>query len=324
MYLDNIERKLVNLVQRAFPLHEEPFAVLGTTIGISGDAILQHMQRLKTQGVIHELGPVLDARRLGYQATLVAMMVTTGEIERAASIISSHPGVSHCYEREHRFNLWFTLALPAQTAVPDEISMLNKTIRAEHVINLPPLKLYKIGAYFDMAGDGWHAPSSKKSSLPGEVRLSTVDRAVIEQVQDGLPLVERPFDPMAATAGLNTDEFLKVCQSLQERGVLRRMSASINHIGVGFSANAVVCWKVPRDLVEITGRKIASFNEVSHCFERKTDHLWDYNLYAVIHSQSREACQDVVSQICKQTGLNEYVSLFSGREFKRSRVRYMV
>ena len=175
-----------------------------------------------------------------------------------------------------------------------------------------------------MAGDGWHAPVSKKSSLPGEVRLSTVDRAVIGQLQHDLPLVERPFDSMAATAGLNTDEFLKVCQSLQERSILRRMSASINHIGAGFSANAVVCWKVPPDLVEITGRKIASFNEVSHCFERQTNPLWDYNIYAVIHSHSREACQDIVNQICIQTGLNDYVSLFSGREFKRSRVRYSV
>lgn len=324
MYLDDIDRKLFNLVQREFPLHREPFATLGAKIGISSDEVLRRVQSLKTQRIIYEISPVFDARRLGYKATLAAMMVTPENLERVAEVISRHPGVSHCYEREHRFNLWFTLALPAEVNIQNELKRLSDLVGAEYVLNLPPLKLYKIGAYFDIAGNGWHAPVSKSSTLPKGIKLSSVDRAVINQLQQDLPLVERPFEPMAAAVGLDTDQFLRECQSLQERGLMRRFSASINHIGAGFVANAMVCWMVPPDSIESTGRKMAAFTEVSHCFERQTSPLWKYNLYTVIHSRSRETCQDIIRKICKETGLNEHVSLFSRREFKKSRIRYSV
>ena len=324
MYLDDIDRKLINLLQREFPLHKEPFTTLGAMISISSDAVLRRIQRLKTQGIVYEISPVFDARRLGYRTTLAAIMVTPENLERAAEVISRHPGVSHCHEREHRFNLWFTLALPAEVDIQNELTRLNDLVRAECVLNLPPLKLYKIGAYFDIVGDGWHTPVSRSSTLPKGIKLSSVDRAVINELQQDLPLVERPFESMAAAVELDTDQFLRECRSLQERGLVRRFSASINHIGAGFVANALACWMVPPDLVESAGRKMATIREVSHCFERQTSPLWKYNLYTVIHSRSRETCQGIIRQICKETGLNGYVSLFSRREFKRSRIRYSI
>ena len=324
MYLDDIDKRLLNLVQREFPLHEEPFAILGAKTGISSHEVLRRIQRLKRQGIVYEISPVFDVRRLGYKATLVATAVTPENLERAAEVISGHPGVSHCYEREHRFNLWFTLALPAEADTQNELTRLSRQAEAEHTLDLPPLKLFKIAAYFDMVGDGWHTPVSKSSVLPKGARLSPVDQAVINQLQQDLPLVERPFEPMAAAVGLDTDQFLGKCRALQKRGLMRRFSASINHIGAGFIANVLVCWMVPPDLVESTGRKITTFREVSHCFERQTGPSWKYNLYAVIHSHSRETCQGIISQIGKETGLNAPLTLFSRREFKRSRIRYSV
>lgn len=321
--MDDIDKKLLNLLQREFLLYREPFAILGDKTGISGDEVLERIQRLKTNGIVYEISPVFDPRRLGYKATLVAMMVTPENLERAAEVISKHPGVSHCYEREHRFNLWFTLALPAETDTQNELTRLSDLVCAEHTLNLPPVKLFKIGAYFDVLGDGWHTPVRMSSTLPKRVKLSSVDRAVINKLQQDLPLVERPFEQMAAV-GLDTDQFLRKCQALQERGLVRRFSVAINHVGVGFIANALVCWIVPPHLVESSGRKFATFKEVSHCFERQTSPLWKYNLYTVIHSRSREACQGIIRQICKETSLNEYVSLFSRKEFKRSRIRYQV
>ena len=324
MYLDDIDRKLLNLVQREFPLHREPFTILGTKIGISGDEVLRRIHRLKTQRIIYEISPVFDIRRLGYQATLAAMMVTPENLERAAEVIIRHPGVSHCHEREHRFNLWFTLALPAEVDIQNKLTELSDLAHAECTLNLPSLKCYKIGAYFDMVGDGWNTPVSRNSALPKRDELSSVDRAVINGLQQDLPLAERPFESMAAAVKMDTDQFLKECRSLQERGLLRRFSASINHTGTGFVANALTAWMVPADLVENTGKKIAAFREVSHCFERQTSPLWKYNLYSVIHSRSRETCQGIIEKICQETGVTEHVSLFSRREFKRSRIRYSV
>lgn len=324
MYLDDIDKKLLNLMQREFPLHREPFITLGTKVGISDDEVLRRIHRLKTQRIIHEISPVFDIRRLGYQATLAAMMVTPENLERATEAIIRHPGVSHCHEREHRFNLWFTLALPAEVDIQNILTELSDLAHAECILNLPSLKCFKIGAYFDIGGDGWHIPASGNSALPKRVKLSSVDRAVINELQQDLPLVGRPFESMAAAVGMDTDQFLKECRSLQEHGLLRRFSASINHIGIGFVANALTGWMVPADLVEDTGKKIAAFREVSHCFERRVSPLWKYNLYSVTHSRSRETCQGIIEKICQETGATEHVSLFSCREFKRSRVRYTV
>ena len=40
------------------------------------------------------------------------MEIEADRLEKVAQHINMHPGVSHNYEREHQFNLWFTLAVP--------------------------------------------------------------------------------------------------------------------------------------------------------------------------------------------------------------------
>ena len=77
-------------------------------------------------------------------------------------------------------------------------------------------------------------------------------------------------------------------------------------------------------MLEIIGRKLASLPEVSHCYERKTNPLWQYNLFAMIHSHTREACQEIASKVSRETSLTDYVLLFSTKEFKKVRNKYLV
>jgi DNA-binding Lrp family transcriptional regulator len=105
---------------------------------------------------------------------------------------------------------------------------------------------------------------------------------------------------------------------------MRRFGAAINHKQVGFKANAMACWIVPSDMVDDIGRKLASLREVSHCYERKTNPLWSYNLFAMIHGHTREVCQEIASKISDETGIRGYILLFSTREFKKVRIKYQV
>ena len=105
MHLDSIGKKLLNLVQVEFPLTKEPYADLGLQLGIDRDEVIYHIEQLKTKGVIRQISPVLDARSLGYQTTLVAMRVAETQLDKAGQLIGEHPGVSHGYERDHYFNL---------------------------------------------------------------------------------------------------------------------------------------------------------------------------------------------------------------------------
>jgi DNA-binding Lrp family transcriptional regulator len=129
---------------------------------------------------------------------------------------------------------------------------------------------------------------------------------------------------MSAQLGMDVDDLLVQCQLLKQRGIIRRFGAAINHRQAGFQANAMTCWMAPPSMVDIAGQKLASLREVSHCYERKTNPLWQYNIFAMIHGHSREGCREIADKMTCETGLIDYVQLFSTKEFKKTRVKYLV
>ena len=327
MTLDETDRRLVNLVQAEFPLAAEPFAALGLEVGIDAARVIQRIDNLKAKGVLRYIGPLFDARSMGYQTTLVAMRVQEHRMEEASQVIGRHPGISHAYQREHRLNLWFTLALPSGIDMGSEVRRLGDVLGAQAVVELPALKLFKLRAYFDATGGDMPAPLNEATvglSADKSAELSPMDRAVINELQQDLSLVARPFDSMSARLGLDTNQFLAGCQTLLRRGTMRRYSAAVRHASLGLAANAMVCWLVPAAMVEAAGRRLATLAEVSHCYERWADPQWPYNLYAMMHGRTREACRDIAAEVLRQCGLNDYVMLFSRRELKKARVKYLV
>ncbi len=327
MHGDDLDKRLINLIQSSFSLTEKPYADLGRQIGIDGDEVLFRIERLKAEGIIRQIGPVLDARRLGYQTTLVAMRVLETKLDKAEQLIAEHPGISHGYQREHHFNVWFTMAVPSTADMDAKVRQLTEPIEAEALFPLPAVRLFKIGTYFDMVGDSQEtagALTPPGGALPDRVELSQTDRLVVNELQQDLPLVPTPFSDMAARLGMDERNLLAQCQSLLQRGIIRRFSASVNHRKAGFMANAMTCWVAPADTVAAAGRELACLREVSHCYERKTNPLWPYNLFAMVHGHTREACENTVSEISRRIGLADPVLLLSTKEFKKKRVKYLV
>jgi len=327
--LDNIDSKLLSIIQAEFPLNREPFSALGHRLGVSGDEVVHRIAGLKAKGIIRLIGPVFNPRRLGCQTSLLAMKVAADRLDNAAEIISAHPQVSHCYERDHEFKLWFTLAMAATQDLDAEARELGSRVKAEVTLNLPALRTFKIGAYFNTeAADSSVAKAAVDNTrvLRADVDLSSVERAVINEVQQDLPLTARPFDLMSTHLSRDVDGFLNHCQALLQRGVMRRFSASVSHRSLGFVANAMACWRASPEMVETAGSTVATFQEVSHCYERKPSPLWPYNLYAMMHAKTREACESIARRASSLSGLDENgpVLLFSTKEVKKARVRYPV
>jgi DNA-binding Lrp family transcriptional regulator len=329
--LDNLDKNLLNIIQADFPLVREPFSALGLSLGITGDEVIHRIDRLKADGIIRLIGPVFNPKKLGYQTTLVAAKIPGERLDKAGRIIGRHQMVSHCYQRDHDLNLWFTLAISVAGDMEAEVRKLGNSINSETTLNLPAIKTFKIGVYFAPGGRNSDLSSPAKrctlSLAPGDDnKLSAVDRAVINALQQDLPLIERPFDVIAAKLPMDADKFLSRCQTLWQRGIMRRFSASINQYRLGYISNALLCWQVPSDMVDKIGKKIATFPEVSHCYERQTNRLWPHNLFAMLHAHSNENCHAVIDKICKQTGLNrnEMLLLFSTKEVKKTRVQYKV
>lgn len=327
MNLGEIDRKLLSMVQVEFPLTSEPYNELGLKLGINGDDVIQRIQQQKAKGVIRQISPVLDARRLGYRTTLAAMRVTRSELDKATKLLLEHPGVSHCYERDHLFNLWFTLAINSKTDIQTEFARLTSSIIPEDAFALPAIKLFKIGTYFDVGGNGRKESSTSTQAsgiLPEEVELSQTDRLVINELQQDLSLISTPFNAMAARLEMDVEDFLAHCQSLLQHGIMRRFGAAVNHRKAGFNANAMACWIVPQDAVDIAGQELASMREVSHCYERKTNPHWQHNIFAMIHGHTKEVCEKMISDVSQRIGLGNYIILFSTKELKKVRVKYLV
>ena len=151
--------------------------------------------------------------------------------------------------------------------------------------------------------------------------MDELDIRLLRAVQDGLKLTKRPYQDLGIEMGMSEDEVIQRLRALVEEGVIRRFAAAIGHRALGIVANAMIVWKVPAQDVERIGRIVASFEDVTHCYERSVQPEWPYNLYAMVHSRSREECVRMASEIARATGVEEYRVLFSEAEYKKTSAR---
>jgi siroheme decarboxylase len=170
-------------------------------------------------------------------------------------------------------------------------------------------------------GEG-NAAGDNRGPDKGCVVIDEKDKKVIGLIQGDLPVHERPFADLAERAGMRENDLLDRIRSLKERGVMRRFGATLRHQEAGFQSHAMVAWLVPEDRVEETGKAMAGFREVTHCYQRRPQCDWKYNLYTMIHGDSREECRLIAEKMSARTGIREYALLFSEREFKKTSMAY--
>ena len=148
------------------------------------------------------------------------------------------------------------------------------------------------------------------------------DKTIIGLIQGDLPLKKRPFVEMAESIGMTEDELLERIRSLKGSGIIRRFGATLRHQEAGFSSNAMVAWIVPDERIEKIGNAMAEFKEVTHCYQRKPQKDWKYNLFTMVHGDDKEACFQVAKRMSQVTGMDEYILLFSEKEFKKTSMAY--
>ncbi len=328
--LEELDRQLLNAVQWDFPLDPRPFAELGTRLGIDEATVRERLQQVKDAGVLRQLSAIFDTRALGYGSSLVAAQVDPDRIDEAAEVISAHPGVSHNYKRDNRYNLWYTIAAPPGEDLADHVDVLHAESGATVTRRLPTLKLFKIGVKLDMTGQ---TRADAKTEVPPRERperrqnmpapdLSDLEIRTIRTVQYDLPLVERPFAEYGATIGCDESAVLDFLRSFEERGLMRRFAAVMNHRSAGFKANAMGVWAVPEPRLDELGPRMAAFVAVSHCYRRPTYDDWPYSVFTMIHGRDASECEDTVAAIRDDTGVTDYDLLWSIREYKKKRVEY--
>jgi len=325
-----IEQKVLNRIQRDIPFTERPFAAMADEAGISETEFIETVRKLKDDGVVRNISGIFNASSLGYRSCLAALAVADDGAEPAAGLISSHPGVSHNYLRRHRFNIWFTLALPSEENLDAAVRELaERGGAADHII-LRTVKLLKIGVHFAMGedgDDGMPAVGSRENvSAPSDGRSLTIgEREAVRLLQMDLPLEERPFRAILTREGgrINETMLLDLGDFFKEKGMMRRYSAVLRHRKAGYGANAMTAWK-PGSLGEDDiARIFGSVKNISHLYLRETTPgKWDHPLFAIIHAKSDEELDGIIESLTKDSGIRERLVLKTLREFKKERVIY--
>ena len=135
------------------------------------------------------------------------------------------------------------------------------------------------------------------------VKPDAVDRRLIVATQAGLPRVSRPYDALALELGIAADDVLRRLQRMLDSGVIRRIGAVPNHYAIGYTANGMSVWDVDDARIDELGAQVGALEFVTHCYRRpRRLPDWPYNLFAMVHSRSREEVAARVAEVAALLG----------------------
>jgi DNA-binding Lrp family transcriptional regulator len=310
------EVALLDRWQRGFPLTGRPFADIAGEAGLAEADVIETFGRLQGSGVISRIGAVVKPNTVG-ASTLAAMRVPPEELDSIARIVSDEPLVNHNYERAHAINLWFVIAGPDRASVAQTIARIEARTGLP-VLDLPLLQSFHIDLGFSLT-DGGNRARSVAVEDAGRAP-DALDCALLAAIEDGLPLVARPYRDVAQRLGLAEDEVIERLRELTASGVVRRLGCVVRHRALGYGSNAMAVWDIPDESVETVARRFAANADVTLCYRRpRRPPDWPYNLFCMVHAKARRDAYATIDELnlLADTGLASQAILFSTRCFKQ-------
>jgi DNA-binding Lrp family transcriptional regulator len=317
MPAQSLDFRLLNEFQRGFPLVDAPYAEIAARLGSDEASVIDALRRLLADGTISRIGAVFAPRSVG-ASTLAALAAPRERLEEIAARVSAHAGVNHNYEREHAYNLWFVATAEDERA----LQALLDAIAADTgcpVISLPLLEEFHIDLGFDLV----HGGKVQHAARRCERRETTeADRRLIAALQPGLAVEARPFDTLAAQAGMDKSALTARLAEWLDDGCIKRFGVVVRHHELGYRANAMVVFDVPDEEVSAIGQRLAREAGVTLCYRRRR-HLpqWRSNLFCMVHGRSRDEVEPIIERLSAIAGYR-CQALFSLRRFKQCGARY--
>ena len=146
--LSEFDKAILNAVQDEIPLDPQPFAVLAERLHTDEETLLERLASLREDGYLRRLGAFFDSDALGYRGTLVALRVAPEKMESVIESVNGYDGVTHNYEREGEYNLWFTLKTPSESRRDELLAAFRALPGVERMIAMHSRKKYKICVQF--------------------------------------------------------------------------------------------------------------------------------------------------------------------------------
>lgn len=324
MRFSEIEIKILYNIQEEFPVSSRPFKML-LDKGMSEETVLKLVKKFKEEAVIRRISALFNSKRLGYVSTLVAMKVTEAKVNLISTIINEYEEVTHNYKRDDEYNLWFTLITPSKDEQERILNEIREKTGIDHLLNLAPLKRFKINTIFKIPGTSFNqlpqemmSEDFKKQEL---VITDELDKEIFRHLQD-ISIVLEPYQLISDELGIPQQELFQKIERYKKSGIIRKMRAVLDHYKIGLKENVMAVFKVSPTEMSKAVEIITSYPQISHCYERSTSDDWQYNLFIVIHETTKRRCEEVISEILEKTGIKEYKRLYTKRELKKANPRY--
>ena len=263
--MNELDQKLLAIIQDGFPLVERPYKALAETLNVSEQEVFDAVEMLRASGVIRRIGGVYDSKKLGFISRLCAGMVPTSSqdfsteshdetpMEKFAAVVMGEPAITHNYIRSHEYNVWFTVIAENEAAIETVVERVCAKTELHDVHVLSATKKYKIdtvmGASAPVVSRLWlvnrvgdesvvterHSERSEESSnFRGN--LSESDKSRIRIACGDIPHTLTPFEDW----GVSCDELREDLAAKR----MRRFGAILRHQNAGFAFNAMVCFRL--------------------------------------------------------------------------------
>ena len=148
--MDEIDKKILNILQKEFPLEEQPFLIVGQRCGISEDETIKRVQKMKEEGIIRRIGAVFDGAKLGRVSTLCAARVPEDKINNFVKIVNANKGVTHNYRRNNEYNIWFTVSVATAEELEAFLADVKEKTGVTDIQDMRAVRTFKINASFDV------------------------------------------------------------------------------------------------------------------------------------------------------------------------------
>ncbi|MBT4484231.1 MAG: hypothetical protein HOC71_11220 [Candidatus Latescibacteria bacterium] len=310
--------KLLAVIQSDFPIEQRPFRETAELIGWTESEVIMTVHTLIKNGTIRTFGPVFDARKLGYVSTLVAAEVKNERITELAALMDDIDEITHNYLRDYNLNMWFTITAGSEDIMGNIFALIERFSGVSRILNLPALKVYKIKAVFGAAKTASLTPKESTEYQP----LDDKEKHIIRRIQDGFPIVEKPFKLVAEQMGIDESVILDTVKYWLKTGVIRRFGARLNHHNAGYTANSMIAWKSGD--IDKLGQTFAALPYVSHCYRRQSYSDWPFELYTMVHAKSESELDKLLSEMKLLAPKADMKAFNTIRELKKKAMKYFL
>jgi DNA-binding Lrp family transcriptional regulator len=319
---DETRSELLRQAQREIPLVPRPFQVLGERVGLSEEETIEALAGFSEDGRLREISAVLEGEAFGWESALCCAAIAEEDLDRVVEVVNAHPTVTHDYLRDHDYNLWFTIAVPPEMGLKRTLELLAAEAGVPAFHPLQRTKTFKIGVRFDpktLHNNTEVEDRSKIEPLSPDAR----EKAMFRALQRPLTFVQRPFAAAAEGEDFSEDELIAFAKKHMGAAV-RRYVATLRHRKMGVRANGMIVWRCEPEREQEVGETLAQAPEVSHCYAREPAPGFPYTVYSMVHGPDQDSCREIASRLSGESGVEDYLVLFSTREFKKCRLRYFL